>query len=260
MQRHRSNAFTLIEVISVVAILALLMTIAAYGFNKVIGGSKQRATEVTMGNLRSMLTEYEVVSKGLTRQPARMWVGGATVTLAGTYNIWRDGDADTALPEPDPIPTPGDVTTAAGTGANGRYSADGIANTQLVLGMLQQIPAVKTAMAQIPSSQYMETIQAGHGGVKLTVTEPSGYGNGNNKPAPPLVLDGWGNPILFVPSGGIYDLTVGDVKRKQQPTTLTPPSNDGPIKSPDARPFWASAGPDGDFSKGDDNIYSFEQQ
>jgi hypothetical protein len=25
------------------------------------------------------------------------------------------------------------------------------------------------------------------------------------------------------------------------------------------RPFWASAGPDGDFAKGDDNIYSFEK-
>ena len=31
------------------------------------------------------------------------------------------------------------------------------------------------------------------------------------------------------------------------------------IRSPDNRPFFASAGPDGDFSKGDDNLYSFEQ-
>ena len=30
------------------------------------------------------------------------------------------------------------------------------------------------------------------------------------------------------------------------------------IRSPDNRPFWASAGPDGDFRTGDDNMYSFE--
>ena len=27
---------------------------------------------------------------------------------------------------------------------------------------------------------------------------------------------------------------------------------------PDGLPFWASAGPDGDFRTGDDNVYSFE--
>ena len=30
------------------------------------------------------------------------------------------------------------------------------------------------------------------------------------------------------------------------------------IRSPDNRPFWASAGPDGNFCTGDDNMYSFE--
>jgi len=84
---------------------------------------------------------------------------------------------------------------------------------------------------------------------------------------PPVIfLDSWNNPILFVPASGLGtganavsvagkataplgavglgSLTVG------QPTTI--------IKSSDNRPFWASAGPDGDFSTGDDNIYSFE--
>jgi THO complex subunit 2 len=29
------------------------------------------------------------------------------------------------------------------------------------------------------------------------------------------------------------------------------------VTSPDRRPFWVSAWPDGDFAKGDDNVYSF---
>ncbi len=70
----------------------------------------------------------------------------------------------------------------------------------------------------------------------------------------PVLLDGWGNPIIFVP-GGILGyqpgsasgmLTAGGIQGTQ-------------VKSPDGRPFWASAGPDGDFSKGDDNLYSFEK-
>ena len=31
-----------------------------------------------------------------------------------------------------------------------------------------------------------------------------------------------------------------------------------PVVSRTGRPFFASAGPDGDFSTGDDNVYSFE--
>jgi len=32
----------------------------------------------------------------------------------------------------------------------------------------------------------------------------------------------------------------------------------GSIKAPDNRPFFVSAGPDGNFATGDDNVYSFE--
>jgi hypothetical protein len=72
----------------------------------------------------------------------------------------------------------------------------------------------------------------------------------------PLVLDAWGNPIIFVPgsglivyskAGGHSDATKGYIYQ----VVL--------IQSPDHKPFFASAGPDGDFSNGDDNIYSFEE-
>jgi hypothetical protein len=86
-------------------------------------------------------------------------------------------------------------------------------------------------------------------------------------------LDGWNNPIIFVPGTGLrvrrlngqqslnptdmsqtwIDISPeGKVKNlgsKTQPPVVTQPG----------RPFFASAGPDGDFTTGDDNIYSFEQ-
>lgn len=87
----------------------------------------------------------------------------------------------------------------------------------------------------------------------------------------PLVLDSWGNPILFVPATGLrvrvlngqstysstdISQTAIIVSPEGQVTAAT--STAQPMCTKAGRPFFASAGPDGDFSKGDDNIYSFE--
>jgi hypothetical protein len=64
--------------------------------------------------------------------------------------------------------------------------------------------------------------------------------------------DGWGNPIIFVPASiGLAGSSTQGVKLGTSTYVA--------ITSPDGRPFWASAGPDGDFATGDDNVYSFEQ-
>jgi prepilin-type N-terminal cleavage/methylation domain-containing protein len=77
----------------------------------------------------------------------------------------------------------------------------------------------------------------------------------------PVVLDAWNNPILFVPSGSLGSgvaLGTGNVITPGV-GTLEAGNQSAVVNSPDGRPFWASAGPDGDFSKGDDNMYSFEK-
>ena len=68
------------------------------------------------------------------------------------------------------------------------------------------------------------------------------------------VSDGWGNPIIYVPAGGLTGVNLG-ASSTSNGITYT---NTVTITSPDNRPFWASAGPDGNFANGDDNIYSFE--
>ena len=80
----------------------------------------------------------------------------------------------------------------------------------------------------------------------------------------PVLLDAWGNPIIFVPGGTLGNgaaLNNGAVT----PGTGAMRSGSGTAgittmaKSPDGHPFFASAGPGGDFSNGDDNLYSFEK-
>jgi len=73
--------------------------------------------------------------------------------------------------------------------------------------------------------------------------------------AAPLLVDAFDNPIIFVPAGGL--LVRQNLDRQGTPVGVM--GETALIKSPDNRPFWASAGPDGSFRNGDDNIYSFEE-
>jgi hypothetical protein len=63
------------------------------------------------------------------------------------------------------------------------------------------------------------------------------------QPAAPIVLDLWGNPIWFVPAGAL--------------SVISANGHPHVVHSPGNRPFFVSAGPDGDFRTGDDNVYSF---
>ena len=87
----------------------------------------------------------------------------------------------------------------------------------------------------------------------------------------PILKDGWGNPIIYVPGSGL-GVRLLNGQKANTPTDVTQNfvvvspeghvNNNGtaaPVVTRVGRPFFASAGPDGDFSKGDDNVYSFEQ-
>jgi prepilin-type N-terminal cleavage/methylation domain-containing protein len=91
----------------------------------------------------------------------------------------------------------------------------------------------------------------------------------------PILLDGWGNPIIFVPASGLHvkllngqgSYLASDPASPAQTQEFIIISPEGsvsgngganPVVTHLGRPFFASAGPDGDFTKGDDNIYSFE--
>ena len=111
----------------------------------------------------------------------------------------------------------------------------------------------------------------------------------NGAITPPVALDSFGNPIIFVPGAGLridsaWDGTVqyrkgrivsqsGKLYRSLTSVSGAPTSNTSAweevpstsssatefvVRSPENRPFFASAGNDGDFRTPDDNVYSFE--
>lgn len=90
---------------------------------------------------------------------------------------------------------------------------------------------------------------------------------------PPIMLvDAWNNPILFVPATGMIVRTLNGeteldpTKRGQTVVVVSPEGSAAAAVLPNqagelvraGKPFFVSAGPDGDFTTGDDNIYSFE--
>jgi prepilin-type N-terminal cleavage/methylation domain-containing protein len=251
---RRPRAFTVIELLIVIGILAVLATIIGFAMTGVTHRMKASAVTTTMENLKSLVAELEAKSKG--RQPATYYVNGAVVPPP--YSIWNDARPDQNLgaggtPSNEPLPTPKNVTrNYADSNPSGadRYLSDAVLNTQLVMGLLKSVPLNAQAIAKFPSNQLMsERVPAPP---KLTVNA------GNGAPSPELILDPWGNPIIFVPSAGLTGVWVG----YNSGDVMAAASYDNTnylVKSKDGRGFWASAGPDGDFQHGDDNIYSFQQ-
>jgi prepilin-type N-terminal cleavage/methylation domain-containing protein len=229
---QRREGFTLLEMIVTIGIILVLLAIAVVGYRSLDASASKKDTAIALTNLQAMVGELESTA-GLTR------IEGPGGVYAIKDRITRPGNGT--------VPNPGDV--ASGTGETARYGP-AVRRTQDVIARLSQVPKNKTAIGQIPGKRLLgrpaSPYAADPNKVALDTT-------GKNLPTPPVPVDGWRNPILFVPSGGIEGVNVGakpDGTYDAPNQTITAPSN---------RPFWASAGPDGDFTKGDDNIYSFSK-
>jgi len=247
------RGFTLLEILVVIGIILLLVAIGVIGFRALDQSGK--VTKTTLENLRSMFNEYEQRTK-LREQPGKMWFNGNLTDPKPAVNppidLWRT-----------PVVVSG--ATSVNSGGDKRYDWDAIGNTQIVLGYVTRIPENKQVLTKIPSKQVLGTAD----GPKGTPPRVAPYGD-EKLIDPPLVLDAWNNPIIFVGSDGLAGVTFESKNAGKDEYRVTSTGLVGPIptgsgnvnpaeRSKSWRPFFASAGPDGDFRTGDDNVYSFEQ-
>ena len=173
------NAFTLIELIVAISVIAILVGMLIVGIQYVSASSREKATRVTLENLQSMLTELETTA-GLGRLPWRGYVSA-----------------------------PGYI----GEGSPIRMN-DVIRSTRNVMQILQSVPANATVIAQLPPETmavlpwqpgvaYVKDDQVTHNGVvyhatDATTAEPPGGTWSQSARAVPLPVDAWDNPIIFV--------------------------------------------------------------
>ncbi len=249
----RRKAFTLLELLVVIGIIGVLTTLLILGVRSVVRSSKEKATRTHMENLKNLVAE-------------RQNSGG----MQAIYNLYNPVLAPNPPPyyqNGSPLPTgvPGTPTpvipvpTNVGPGGSDRQPlfnptsppivpANELARTLMVMSMLRSVPANAKMLAQLPSDSFLTPAPIGK-----PVTAP-------------LPIDGWGNPMIFVPGGGIGGIFITGSNGAPAATTIT---------SPDGKGFWVSGGPDGniggyfdtnknnnpdagDIPYGDDNIYSFQ--
>lgn len=226
--KHR--AFTLIEMLIVIGVVMILAGMLFFGGRAITASSKEKTTRTTLAALSGMLAEADAKTRFSADQ---------TTALAAPGFVER--------PAPD-----GDRDGAA------------VLATRAIMEQLLAYPINKTAMGQLPAGIIIVDDPA-------TMDDESAWADRNNDgnldpPLPPLPLDAWNNPIIFVPGGGLTGVTFAQFGDDQ-------PGDFRTVVAPGNRPFWASAGPDGVLGNfdpdsdpltinsilgGDDNLYSFE--
>lgn len=225
----------MLELLIAIGVILVLITIGVVGFRSMVESSSDRQTRLLLTSAEGLLKEMNAI--------------GANQRLEGPPGLSPRAifePTTTFPPLPPALSSPGKVTSDQQPNRVALYNAR---FQKLVMQVLATNPKNKTSIEQMPSQQVLP--------------RPQGVSEADYKP--PMLADGWGNPIVFVPSGGLTGINVAGGNNV---TITTSGMSRDVVKYPNAsqdpatqnRPFWASAGPDGDFTAGDDNIYSFQSK
>lgn len=253
----RDRAFTLVEIIVALGIIMILVGLVTVGMRALNKSAKEKATKSALETAKSMFAELEI-NKSIRSLP---WDQMRSPTLVTDQGADRTGGA--------------------------------VCLARAIIGRLLSFPNNKTIIAKMPTDvlwkfsvsasfpawaagqNYLVADRVQNGGIGfIAVQNHTAYGPPNNvgdppsneppsdywaedRPDVPVLLDGWRNPIIYVPAGGLSKVKIGSTADNLVKSNEVV-SSTGTAKLGPGRPFWASAGPDGDFSTGDDNVYSFE--
>ena len=216
--RSRRAGFSLIEILIVIGVIMTLLAIGMYGYRSLEDSASRKLTVTALGSANSLLKE---------------------MNSTGTY-ARIEGPSDQTPPPfyvlGATVASPGDVTVAK----NGRALI--VADNPAI-----NTPSQPRLMRILRANPKIATMIAGFPSQSLLSPDP-----GQTTRTIPILCDAWDNPLLLVPAAGLTGVTIDG---KAVPTIT---SSGQAATNPANRAFWASAGPDGDFTKGDDNLYSFQ--
>ena len=295
------RAFTMVEVLVTISIIVILVGLGLLAYSHLDRATLARSTRADLQTAQSFLDEYNA-GPGLSQLgsganqidqsfaykggvfPAATPPGGGLPNNTGPIG-GTTGDPQTSvltgnvsINGKDRIPTPN--TPAQGMTpmsftwdtnyipGNSGSQHNAIYNTAEVMALLMRLQGVSQTVAKLPPKKLLSFSDPTSGSAPMAF-------NTNGVPmAAPILLDGWGNPLIFVPAGGLVTMVTGPngpehvLVRSSGIIVLDgstySASKPPPLKDND-HPFWASAGPDGDFygtdktNGGDDNLYSFQQ-
>lgn len=303
MKHSQRRGFTLIELMVVIGIILVLVAIVVLGLRHVNYTAARHETIAEMKICSDMLTEYKNVHGSLgemTTVAGVQQTSGIEMTEGGTpYPLtlpapWQTVSVNLPVYLDSASNPPVEITGGKqqsvlltddfagkqnGNGtvslssrdmgdklesATARYYCNAVQWTQAVNYLLLREPKLRSmVVSNVPSKRILE--------VPANVTPPSG--GAYDALASAVILDGWGDPIVYVPRGGMHVLlkasgTIGEFVVRSSgiySTAILPPVG------PNDHPFFASAGQDGVFTDSltnataggvdyaIDNIYSFQE-
>lgn len=249
--RSHRGGFTLIEVMVAVGIILILVAVSIAGIAQLSKHTKAQRTTTVLETAKSLLDGYRASDSSQS-------------ALKALYDTNNDAYKTPFLPN-----GPGqdlDVSLVGGClmatkGPNGQHDWATIVGdtnnpglqkeiefTARVMQVLLRVPENRQAMEKLPAeSKFILTAN----GTAITT-------------APPLLADGNGEPILFVPPAGfesvqISGLNTGGLANPvlKSDGRLHPVGTADPVPCVNPLPFWVSSGADRDYTTGDDNAYSF---
>ncbi len=242
----------MIEILTVIAIIALLLTITVIGMKHVGGNAKEKQARTVLEIMRSALSQAVAIDDV---KAGDKFYGNVLPTR---YNI-----------------------TAANAGTKvGGVSAKLLAaqaKTASIIRYLSSNAGAKTQIESLPPTLRKTVF------LDINTQNVVALRNANTVDVT-VPIDPWGNEIEFVygnvriPQGDslVTDPTLGGLGEMYSKSALQywrgPGSYSGPpvsgvtynarperaLQAPDKGCFWVSAGPDGSFETHDDNLYSFE--
>ena len=271
--KRSQRGFTLIEVLVVIGIILVLLGMVVLGFRHLDAVASKRDTVAELHVCRDLLTEYGNLN-GLDN---------LDVTIAANISPKQSKDPNAPGRQLFPVYVdtlnangtitpqdilPGDTTAGTsvdmgdrGSSSNARYSCNAVLRTQDVMYVLLRVPKNQSMVASLPSKRILEARPSGSSGTPTPASIRQA-----------VILDGWGNPIIFVPRGGLHVMIDNGSGAQEyivrtSGTFLASQIKQHPLSAAD-RPFFASAGQDGKFGApeqgnpkaayGADNVYSFQ--
>jgi prepilin-type N-terminal cleavage/methylation domain-containing protein len=294
VRRRDRRGFTLVEVLIAIAVIAILTAMIFLGFRYVGASSRTNASHVSLQNLRGMLAEYEA-SGGRMDDLNAIY---ADLVDSKDVQTPLPAVPTPPLPSPlqGSVAEGGRERFGEGTIRTQRVLRRlmGVPSVKSAFNALPPdallpvgVPTSGVSPSYLPGDEI--AVGAGSGQTdyyvcksKTKAAPPGGAWQHVGGPGEPpihhtaILADGFHNPIWFAPQTGlgVEQTTIrgpngvnlqssGNGGYGQPNQTILPPGwmtkdiAGETIKL--GRPFFASSGEDGDFSKGDDNVYSFEK-
>ena len=246
----RRGGFSLVELLVVIGIIALLTAILTVGITSVRGKIADRSTKTRLEALDAMLAAYAqadaATGGAVGRQGAKRLPTVVQPLAGGDFYSTVDGQV---VANAATFSVPAVAVPLAAPALTTDLTADpASARTQGVLATLLRLPTNQKAFDALPTESKTGPVEPA--GSLLNLLTPTAT---TSPLAPPLLVDAFNHPILYVPPTGLTGMTYADGSTV---TAGAPVGQARALVAADGASFWASAGPDGSFAAGDDNVYS----